>query len=114
MNFNFNNKYNNNINKIYIYIFYISVIYYIYLYKKKKKKKKVISGKLMDHFPLVVYQTGSGTHTNMNVNEVVANRASEILGNGTKIHPNDHVNMSQSSNDTYVYVENNLIYIFIY
>ncbi|KAL6604141.1 fumarate hydratase [Neocallimastix sp. 'constans'] len=62
---------------------------------------EVISGKLMDHFPLVVYQTGSGTHTNMNVNEVVANRASEILGNGTKIHPNDHVNMSQSSNDTF-------------
>jgi len=70
--------------------------------KKKKKKKKVISGELMDHFPLVVYQTGSGTQTNMNVNEVVANRASEILGNGVKVHPNDHVNMSQSSNDTYV------------
>jgi fumarate hydratase class II len=62
---------------------------------------EVISGELIDHFPLVVYQTGSGTQTNMNVNEVVANRASEILGNGVKIHPNDHVNMSQSSNDTF-------------
>jgi len=62
---------------------------------------EVISGDLMDHFPLVVYQTGSGTQTNMNVNEVVANRATEILNNGTKVHPNDHVNMSQSSNDTF-------------
>jgi len=62
---------------------------------------EVISGKLMDHFPLVVFQTGSGTQTNMNVNEVVANRASEILNNGVKVHPNDHVNMSQSSNDTF-------------
>ncbi|ORX54237.1 fumarase precursor [Piromyces finnis] len=62
---------------------------------------EVISGELIDHFPLVVYQTGSGTQTNMNVNEVVANRASEILGNEIKVHPNDHVNMSQSSNDTF-------------
>jgi len=62
---------------------------------------EVISGELMDHFPLVVFQTGSGTQTNMNVNEVVANRANEILNDGTNIHPNDHVNMSQSSNDTF-------------
>jgi fumarate hydratase class II len=66
---------------------------------------EVISGKLDEHFPLVVWQTGSGTQTNMNSNEVIANRASEILGGklGTKepVHPNDHVNMSQSSNDTF-------------
>lgn len=62
---------------------------------------EVIEGKLMDHFPLVVFQTGSGTQSNMNVNEVVANRATEILKNKVKIHPNDHVNMSQSSNDTF-------------
>ncbi|CAO3667010.1 unnamed protein product [Umbelopsis vinacea] len=66
---------------------------------------EVIEGKLMDHFPLVVFQTGSGTQTNMNVNEVIANRAIQILGGklGGKdvIHPNDHVNMSQSSNDTF-------------
>ncbi|KAJ3737091.1 fumarate hydratase [Lentinula guzmanii] len=65
----------------------------------------VISGKLMDHFPLVVFQTGSGTQSNMNVNEVISNRAIEILGGelGSKkpVHPNDHVNMSQSSNDTF-------------
>jgi fumarate hydratase class II len=65
---------------------------------------EVISGKLIDHFPLVVFQTGSGTQTNMNVNEVISNRAIEILGGelGSKkpVHPNDHVNMSQSSNDT--------------
>jgi fumarate hydratase class II len=65
----------------------------------------VISGKLMDHFPLVVFQTGSGTQTNMNVNEVISNRAIELLGGelGSKkpVHPNDHVNMSQSSNDTF-------------
>ena len=61
---------------------------------------EVISGELNDHFPLVVWQTGSGTQSNMNANEVVANRANEILGE--KIcHPNDHVNMSQSSNDTF-------------
>ncbi len=66
---------------------------------------EVIAGKLDDHFPLVVWQTGSGTQSNMNANEVVSNRAIEILGGvmGSKspVHPNDHVNMSQSSNDTY-------------
>jgi fumarate hydratase class II len=65
--------------------------------------QEVIDGKLDDHFPLVVWQTGSGTQTNMNVNEVIANRANEMLGGklGAKapVHPNDHVNMSQSSND---------------
>jgi fumarate hydratase, class II len=65
----------------------------------------VIDGKLNDHFPLVVWQTGSGTQSNMNANEVISNRAIEMLGGvmGSKkpIHPNDHVNMSQSSNDTY-------------
>jgi fumarate hydratase class II len=67
--------------------------------------QEVIEGKLDDHFPLSVWQTGSGTQSNMNANEVIANRASEILGGekGSKkpVHPNDHVNMSQSSNDTY-------------
>jgi fumarate hydratase, class II len=66
---------------------------------------EVIAGKLEDHFPLVVWQTGSGTQTNMNVNEVVSNRAIEIMGGeiGSKkpVHPNDHVNMSQSSNDSF-------------
>jgi fumarate hydratase class II len=66
---------------------------------------EVIAGKLNDHFPLVVWQTGSGTQSNMNVNEVISNRAIEIAGGkkGSKkpVHPNDHVNMSQSSNDTY-------------
>ncbi|KAL6062839.1 fumarase fum1 [Balamuthia mandrillaris] len=65
---------------------------------------EVMQGKLMDHFPLVVWQTGSGTQTNMNANEVIANRAIELLGGqlGSKlVHPNDHVNMSQSSNDTF-------------
>uniref|UniRef100_A0A915BTY8 fumarate hydratase n=1 Tax=Parascaris univalens TaxID=6257 RepID=A0A915BTY8_PARUN len=66
---------------------------------------EVIEGKLDEHFPLVVWQTGSGTQSNMNVNEVISNRAIEILGGelGSKkpVHPNDHVNMSQSSNDTY-------------
>ncbi|THH20833.1 hypothetical protein EW146_g597 [Bondarzewia mesenterica] len=66
---------------------------------------EVISGKLIDHFPLVVFQTGSGTQSNMNANEVISNRAIEILGGelGSKkpVHPNDHVNMSQSSNDTF-------------
>ncbi|KAG8859401.1 fumarase fum1 [Serendipita sp. 411] len=66
---------------------------------------EVINGKLADHFPLVVFQTGSGTQSNMNVNEVISNRAIEILGGelGSKkpVHPNDHVNMSQSSNDTF-------------
>src|ERR1051325_7385062 len=66
---------------------------------------EVISGKLNDQFPLRIWQTGSGTQTNMNVNEVISNRAIEIHGGemGAKkpIHPNDHVNMSQSSNDTF-------------
>jgi fumarate hydratase class II len=66
---------------------------------------EVISGKLKDQFPLRVWQTGSGTQTNMNVNEVISNRAIEIaggqLGSKTPIHPNDHVNLSQSSNDTF-------------
>src|SRR5690349_17121480 len=66
---------------------------------------EIIAGKLDAHFPLVVWQTGSGTQTNMNVNEVISNRAIEMLGGemGSKkpIHPNDHVNMSQSSNDTF-------------
>src|ERR687883_1017405 len=66
---------------------------------------EVIAGKLDEHFPLRVWQTGSGTQTNMNANEVISNRAIEIAGGemGSKkpIHPNDHVNMSQSSNDTF-------------
>ena len=70
-----------------------------------KAADEVISGKLDEHFPLKVWQTGSGTQTNMNVNEVIANRAIEILGGkkGTKkpIHPNDHVNKSQSTNDVF-------------
>ncbi len=61
---------------------------------------EVITGSLNEHFPLVVWQTGSGTQSNMNANEVVANRANEILGEKL-CHPNDHVNMSQSSNDTF-------------
>ena len=67
--------------------------------------QEVIDGKLNDHFPLVVWQTGSGTQSNMNANEVISNRAIEMLGGemGSKkpVHPNDHVNMSQSSNDTF-------------
>ncbi|MDP6532326.1 MAG: class II fumarate hydratase [Candidatus Marinimicrobia bacterium] len=70
-----------------------------------KAADEVIEGKLDDHFPLVVWQTGSGTQTNMNVNEVISNRAIEIMGGelGSKnpVHPNDHVNMSQSTNDTF-------------
>ena len=66
---------------------------------------EVASLKLIDHFPLVVWQTGSGTQTNMNSNEVISNRANEILGQklGTKepVHPNDHVNLSGSSNDSF-------------
>jgi fumarate hydratase, class II len=66
---------------------------------------EIIDGTLDDHFPLYVWQTGSGTQTNMNVNEVISNRAIEIaggeLGSKVPIHPNDHVNMSQSSNDTF-------------
>lgn len=61
---------------------------------------EVIAGKLNDHFPLVVWQTGSGTQSNMNANEVIANRGNEICGKKL-LHPNDHVNMSQSSNDTF-------------
>ena len=67
--------------------------------------QEIIDGKLDDQFPLVVWQTGSGTQTNMNVNEVIANRANEKLGAGlgtkSPIHPNDHVNLSQSSNDSF-------------
>jgi fumarate hydratase class II len=70
-----------------------------------KAAQEVIDGKLDAHFPLVVWQTGSGTQSNMNANEVISNRAIEMLGGemGSKkpVHPNDHVNMSQSSNDTY-------------
>ena len=70
-----------------------------------KSSNEVIKGKLNDHFPLKVWQTGSGTQTNMNVNEVIANRAIEIMGGkkGTKkpVHPNDHVNKSQSTNDVF-------------
>jgi fumarate hydratase class II len=66
---------------------------------------EVAAGRLDDHFPLVVWQTGSGTQTNMNANEVISNRAIEMLGgvmgSKTPVHPNDHVNMGQSSNDTY-------------
>ena len=71
----------------------------------KRASDEVIKGKLDDNFPLKVWQTGSGTQTNMNVNEVIANRAVEILGGkkGTKkpVHPNDHVNKSQSTNDVF-------------
>jgi fumarate hydratase class II len=67
--------------------------------------QEVIEGKFDDHFPLVVWQTGSGTQSNMNVNEVIAARANELLGGKTgakaPVHPNDHVNMSQSSNDSF-------------
>src|SRR6202050_1158555 len=67
--------------------------------------QEIIDGKLDDQFPLVVWQTGSGTQTNMNVNEVIANRANELLtgkrGAKDPVHPNDHVNMSQSSNDSF-------------
>ena len=70
-----------------------------------KASDEVISGSLDHHFPLVVWQTGSGTQTNMNFNEVIANRAIEILdgilGSKDPVHPNDHVNMSQSTNDTF-------------
>ena len=69
-----------------------------------KAADEVIAGKLDSHFPLVVWQTGSGTQSNMNTNEVIANRSAEILGGkiGEKtVHPNDHVNRSQSSNDSF-------------
>src|SRR6201997_2934116 len=66
--------------------------------------REVVDGKLDDHFPLVVWQTGSGTQTNMNLNEVIANRANEMLGGElgaqAPLHPHDHVNMSQSSHDS--------------
>ena len=66
---------------------------------------EVIAGKLDDHFPLVIFQTGSGTQSNMNANEVISNRAIEmtggVLGSKTPVHPNDHVNRGQSSNDTF-------------
>ena len=66
--------------------------------------REVVDGKLDEHFPLVVWQTGSGTQTNMNANEVIANRANELhggtLGSNDPVHPNDHVNFGQSSNDT--------------
>ena len=71
----------------------------------EKAADEVIQGKLNDHFPLVVWQTGSGTQTNMNANEVISNRAIELKGVGKigdkSIHPNDHLNMSQSSNDSF-------------
>ncbi|MBT5773055.1 MAG: class II fumarate hydratase [Dehalococcoidia bacterium] len=71
----------------------------------RQAAEQVIAGELDDHFPLVIWQTGSGTQTNMNANEVISNRGIEILGGerGSKdpVHPNDHVNMSQSSNDTF-------------
>ena len=69
-----------------------------------KASNEVISGKLDNHFPLKVWQTGSGTQTNMNVNEVIANRAIEFLevkGSKKPVHPNDHVNKSQSTNDVF-------------
>jgi fumarate hydratase class II len=70
-----------------------------------KAADEVIEGKLDDHFPLVVWQTGSGTQTNMNSNEVISNRAIEIaggvMGSKTPVHPNDDVNKAQSSNDTF-------------
>ncbi len=71
----------------------------------ERAAQEVIDGTLADHFPLVVWQTGSGTQSNMNANEVIANRANELLGapRGAKepVHPNDHVNRSQSSNDSF-------------
>jgi len=71
----------------------------------KRAADEVIQGKLDDHFPLVVWQTGSGTQTNMNVNEVIANRAIKLaggkMGSNRPIHPNDDVNKSQSSNDSF-------------
>src|SRR5580704_7538799 len=63
--------------------------------------REVIAGKLDDHFPLVVWQTGSGTQTNMNLNEVIANRANQYHGAKKPVHPNKQVNMSQSSNDSF-------------
>ena len=67
--------------------------------------REVAAGDLLDHFPLVVWQTGSGTQSNMNANEVIAGRANEILtgkrGGKSPVHPNDHCNLGQSSNDTF-------------
>ncbi len=67
--------------------------------------EEIIEGRLLDQFPLKVWQTGSGTQTNMNVNEVIANRANQMagkkLGEKSPVHPNDHVNLSQSTNDTF-------------
>jgi fumarate hydratase class II len=75
------------------------------LFYSKKACDEVIAGTLDAHFPLRVWQTGSGTQTNMNVNEVIANRANELLGGALgsqkPVHPNDHVNYGQSSNDTF-------------
>ena len=69
----------------------------------QKASDEIVKGELDEHFPLVVWQTGSGTQTNMNVNEVIANRANQLLAASSKklVHPNDHVNQSQSSNDTF-------------
>jgi fumarate hydratase class II len=67
----------------------------------KSAATEIIDGKLDTHFPLVVWQTGSGTQTNMNLNEVIAFRANMLLESPNAIHPNDHVNMSQSSNDSF-------------
>src|SRR5699024_1608359 len=74
---------------------------------------EILSGQLDEHFPLVVWQTGSGTQSNMNVNEVVAFRANQLLqeaNSSEKIHPNDDVNMSQSSNDTFPTAMHNAAY----
>ena len=71
----------------------------------ERAAREVTEGELDEHFPLRIWQTGSGTQTNMNANEVIANRAIEmaggVLGSKTPVHPNDDVNMSQSSNDTF-------------
>jgi len=80
--------------------------------------EEILAGQLDDNFPLVVWQTGSGTQTNMNLNEVIANRAHEIMGGKLgerekKVHPNDHVNKSQSSNDTFPAAMNIAAYILI-
>ena len=70
--------------------------------------QEVIEGKLDEHFPIDIYQTGSGTSSNMNANEVIANRASQLSAEkNLKVHPNDHVNCGQSSNDTFPYSDPN-------
>ena len=66
-----------------------------------KAADEVIEGKLDNHFPIDIFQTGSGTSTNMNANEVIATRANQIAGKEKFVHPNDHVNMGQSSNDVF-------------